>query len=381
MSLALANGPDDVAIRVGSTDFKGWQSVNVTCSCESIPNSFQLTASTEFLQDRAALENTRAGQACQIRIGSDLVITGCIDRRSIGIDARSHQVTLSGRGITRNLVDCSADLFNDPGVRGGITANSMLDLAQKLSKAYGITVISAVPDLGGPIPYVVVNLGETPWQVIESVAAYTGYLVYEDPFGRLVLDRVGSQRMASGFTLPGNIEAIGAERSADQRFSDYVVVWNSTNSLSEQNALSNQRWHETDPGVGQYRLKITVSQQNAPGNPNFGMTLARWQKARFIGRSQAAQITCDSWRDTSGRLWTPNWLATVEAPIADITGAVWVIGTVTYRKDMSGTHADLVLMPSEAFSPDPSPLNLWDAELLQKAPTSQNPAPPSTSRS
>ena len=39
MSLALADSPDDVEIRVGDTDFKGWQNVSVTCSCETIPNS------------------------------------------------------------------------------------------------------------------------------------------------------------------------------------------------------------------------------------------------------------------------------------------------------------------------------------------------------
>jgi hypothetical protein len=83
-----------------------------------MPNNWSLTASAEFLQG-AALAGTRPGQPCLITIGSDLVITGKIDRRSIPINARNHQVTFSGRGITRNLVDCSADLLNDPGNRGG----------------------------------------------------------------------------------------------------------------------------------------------------------------------------------------------------------------------------------------------------------------------
>ena len=40
------------------------------------------------------------------------MITGWIDRRSIPIDAHNHTVMLSGRGKTRNLVDCSADLVH-----------------------------------------------------------------------------------------------------------------------------------------------------------------------------------------------------------------------------------------------------------------------------
>ena len=118
MAASLGSGPDDVTIQVGSNRFVGWQNVTITRSCESMPNNWSLTASAEFLQG-AALAGTRPGQSCLIYIGSDLVITGKIDRRSIPIDARNHQVTLSGRGITRNLVDCSADLLNDPGIRGG----------------------------------------------------------------------------------------------------------------------------------------------------------------------------------------------------------------------------------------------------------------------
>ncbi len=114
----------------------------------------------------------------------------------------------------------------------------------------------------------------------------------------------------------------------------------------------------------------------AADNDAVAVQRANWECARRLGRSQAAAITGDSWRDSKGTLWTPNWLAPIEAPAADITGAQWVIGTVTYRKDMSGTHADLVLMPQDAFEPDPNPLNLFDNELMNSPRTSQAPAPP-----
>jgi prophage tail gpP-like protein len=378
VSVTLAADPDDVAIVVGSTQFKGWQTVSITRSVETMPNSFVLTASTEYMQDSAALAGTRPGQACQIKIGSDLVITGWIDRRSISADARSHQVALSGRGITRNLVDCSADLVFDPTLFGGsVTAASTLALAQRLSKAYGVTVRSAVADRGPDIPAFQIQLGETPYQIIESVAHYTGYLVYEDEYGALVLDRVGTQSMASGFTMPGNIEAISAERSVDGRFSDYVVVSTSVAQLSEI-GVSNIRAQVNDTTFHEHRVRIMVSNQITPAFDVAEM-MANWEFARRIGRCQAAQITCDTWRDEDGLLWTPNRFATIEAPLADITGANWIIGSVTLRKDTSGTHADLVLMPPEAFMPEPNPLNLFNAELVAKTTPKQDPAPPATS--
>ena len=387
MAVSLGSGPDDVTIQVGSNRFVGWQNVSISRSCESMPNNWSLTASAEFLQG-AALAGTRPGQSCLIYIGSDLVITGKIDRRSIPIDARNHQVTLSGRGITRNLVDCSADLLNDPGIRGGqINGANALDVAAKLCKAYGITARSAVSDLGIAIPSFQVPLGETPYQIIESVARYAGYLVYEDVFGRLVLDRIGTSQHASGFTLPGNVEAINGERSVDGRFSTYVVVYSGVDQTADLGGLANRRATILDDTLGEYRLRIIVSEQIAPtpagqqtiDNDAIAKQRANWEKARRIGRSQGASITCDSWRDSNGTLWTPNWLATIDAPAADISNATWIIGSLSFRKDMSGTHTDLILMPPDAFSPEPNPLNLFDAELTNAPQTSQAPAPPSTS--
>jgi prophage tail gpP-like protein len=311
-----SSGPDDVTIQVGSNRFVGWQNVTITRSCESMPNNWSLTASAEFLQG-AALAGTRPGQPCLIYIGSDLVITGKIDRRSIPIDARNHQVTLSGRGITRNLVDCSADLLNDPGVRGGqINGANALDVAAKLCKAYGITACSAVADLGIAIPSFQVPLGETPYQIIESVARYAGYLVYEDVSGRLVLDRIGAAQHASGFTLPGNIEAINAERSVDGRFSTYVVVYSGVDQTADLGGLANRRATILDDTLGEYRLRIIVSEQIAPtpagqqtiDNDAIAKQRANWEKARRIGRSQAASITCDSWRDTCVRRYDEGWI-------------------------------------------------------------------------
>jgi prophage tail gpP-like protein len=386
MTVSLGSGPDDVTIQVGSNRFVGWQTVSISRSCESMPNNWSLTASAEFLQG-AALAGTRPGQSCLIYIGSDLVITGWIDRRSIPIDAHNHQVTLSGRGITRNLVDCSADLLNDAGIRGGqINGANTLDVATKLCKAYGITARSAVADLGTAIPSFQVPLGETPYQIIESVARYAGYLVYEDELGRLVLDRIGTTTHASGFTLPGNVEAINSERSVDQRFSQYVVVYSGVDQTSDLAGLADQRANVLDPTLGEHRVRIIVSEQIAPApgaqqtidNDGIAKQRANWEMARRIGRSQAASITCDSWRDRKGMLWTPNWLATIDAPAADISKATWIIGSVSLRKDMTGTHADLILMPPEAFTPEPNPLNLFDAQLANSPQTSQAPAPPST---
>ncbi len=111
------------------------------------------------------------------------------------------------------------------------------------------------------------------------------------------------------------------------------------------------------------RLLIIQSEQIDPDS-DYGKARANWELARRIGRSQAINLTCDSWRDTAGALWQPNRLAPINAPALKITNAQWIIGTVTFRKDASGTHADLILMPPDAFTPEPTPLTLFNRQIM-----------------
>lgn len=386
---ALDEDSDEVSIQVKGTNLRGWESVSITRSCESIPNAFQVTASPEFL-DGPGRALTQPGQACNVLIGNDLVITGWIDRRTISAAGESHQITITGRGLTRNLVDCSADLNRTPGLtQGQIRAPNVLELARRLAstETWNIQVESPQADLGISIPSLQVSLGETPYQIIESVCRYAGFLCFEDERGRLILDRVGTETMASGFRMPGNIESINAERSVDGRFSHYIVVYNPVGKyLQEGGPKSNQRAEAVDAEMLklQYRPKIIVWPGATPLDvgPDENATarrMAEWEWMRRRGRSQTASITMDSWRAMSltpgqpGELWQPNRLATIHAPEADIDTALWIIGTVTYRKDLSGTHSDIVLMPPSAFAVNPNPLNLFDRQITSAANT-----PPST---
>ena len=90
---------------------------------------------------------------------------------------------------------------------------------------FGIAVKLAASDAGIPIPAFTIYLGETSYQILERVCRYAAYLLYEDETGALVLDRVGTNKMASGFTMPGNIEGASSTLSIQDRFSDYAVVF------------------------------------------------------------------------------------------------------------------------------------------------------------
>jgi len=386
MSGSAGSGVDEISILVGNTWIRGWEKISITRSLEHFPNSFVLTATDQYPYDadRATLFPGGPGQLCFVLIGNDVVITGYVDRYVTSISPNSHELSIVGRGTCSDLVDCSIDP-DAPGMTNmTIQAANTLDLAQKLAKPFGITARLAISALGPGLPALTFELGETPYEVLERVCRFTGFLAYEDENGFLVLDRVGTKKMASGFTMPGNIESASASLSFDQRYSKYTVVWSSVAQFSDVSPLANQRATVTDPTMpkSRFRPRIIVSEQTGPSpGPNgaedyWGKTRANWEMARRIGRSQAIELTCDSWRDAAGKLWQPNYLAPVHAAPMKIVNAEWVIGSVVFRKDQSGTHADLTLMPPDAFRPEPVPLTLWDLEIMRARQNSPNPAPP-----
>jgi hypothetical protein len=129
---------------------------------------------------------------------------------------------------------------------------------------------------------------------------------------------------------------------------DYLVVWLGVDQFANLGGLLNRCVSKQDTNLGEYRLKIIVSEQIAPStdptlqsvaNDLIAPQRANWEGARRFGHGHAAGITCDSWRGTAGVLWTPNRLTPIEAPVADVTGSQWITGTLKFRKNMSGTHA------------------------------------------
>ena len=132
----------------------------------------------------------------------------------------------------------------------------------------------------------------------------------------------------------------------------------------------------SDPGVPRYRPMLIPSEQGdatittdqgGDGQP-YPVTRQRvqWEINRRAGRSQVIELTCDSWRDTGGLLWAVNTLAPVSLPALKATPSEpWLIVEVVFRRDESGPHADIVLMPPGAFAPEPIVLNPIASSIAQ----------------
>ncbi|CAN5788541.1 contractile injection system protein, VgrG/Pvc8 family [soil metagenome] len=348
---------DDLTLIVGGRQIFGWTSIRITRGIERCPSDFELEM-TELYPDEASSFVIQPGDACQVKLGDDLVITGYVDRFTPSISGGGHSIRVSGRSKCADLVDCDAEW---PG--GQITGSSVPAIAQKLAEPYGkftdgstpnpIKVRTDVTDVGPVIPQFNLMLGEKAFEIIERLCRFAALLAYDEPDGNLFLTRVSTTEAASGFQQGVNVQNASLTYSIDQRYSEVLAFIQSVDTFLDLGDDGNLIATVGDAGVRRHRRKIVIAES---GDSDFNVAKRRadWEVVRRYGRSAQLTITTDGWRDKAGALYTPNTLVPVDFPALKLPSNKWLISEVSYKRDgQSGTTCDLVIMPPQAFSPQP----------------------------
>ncbi|WP_233869708.1 phage baseplate assembly protein [Paraburkholderia adhaesiva] len=335
---------DDVSLTVNGSTVAGWTTVRVTRGMERIPADFDIGMAERY--PGVADVTVSAGDPCTLAIGGDTVITGYVDRVIDQIDAHSHALSIAGRGKCEDLVDCAAQYDGFQFVNA-----TAADIAAALAKPFGIAVKALAPGL--VIPQYILNVGDTPYAVIDRVCKISQLLCYEDADGDLVIGPLSTDEAAGGFTLGVNCERAGYTRDLSQRFSEYRVYLVGTALLLDTGIQPLSEYTVTDPCVPRYRPRAFIAETNDAG-ATVSNQHAQWECNRRTGRGNVVTVTASSWRDAAGTLYTPNTLAALSMPqLKLIDGQKFTIGEVTCRRDSSGTACDLTLMPPQAFQPEP----------------------------
>jgi prophage tail gpP-like protein len=354
---------DDLTLEVGGAAISGWTDIEVTLGIERCPSDFRVQLTERFPGEAKTVE-VKPGDPCKVKLGNDLVITGYVDAYEPSIDSRHHQIEVSGRGKCQDLVDCSADW---PG--GQVINTTALDLATKLAGKYGVKVAADNSDIGGKIPQFNIMVGETPYEIIERIGAWRGFLAYELADGSLYLATAGAKKMASGFKLGGddaNVLAAKATYSIAQRYQSYRGFLQAIDTLEDLKKDPGKPDVNPviDKGVPRFRqLDLVVEAQDT-----LEMIATRrvtWEATRRAGRGMQLEITADSWRDKDGQLWLPNAIVPVDMPALKAPSLDWTISEVKFRRGENGTSAEVVVMPKDAFVPEPHLLNPINPDLVQ----------------
>jgi prophage tail gpP-like protein len=337
-------------------EISGWTQVRVSRGIERCPSDFEISFTEPYPGVSQVI--VQPGDLVQVLLGQDVVLTGFVDRYLPSYNAREHTIRITGRSKCQDLVDCSAKWT------GGQLLNLTVDqIAKRLCAVYGIDVnVAAGTVIGDPIPQLNIMIGEPIYGVLERICRYRALLLYDEPDGSLLLANggdgadgstgIGTRKAASGFKEGINVASAGAMYGMDGRFSDYEAVYQGLDTLQDIGEGGNLIAHVTDEGVPRLRYRAIVSENVAGGNV-VAKQRADWERAARLGRSMQVRLSTDSWRDSAGTLYEPNTLVDIDLPGLKLKPKTWLIADVTYLRNEQGTRADLVIMPPQAFYPEP----------------------------
>lgn len=344
---------DKIVLNIGSTNIEGWESISIRRSIEALCGGFEISLSYK----NSSIINSITPQAsCKILIVDDetgisnLQLTGYIDDRSREKSGESTTLTVKGRDITQDLVDCSAKISSNTR-----TQSTLAQIVTDICNPFNIAVVDELNNTE-KFKEFTLQSGEAAFSAIERVCRQRGAVPMTSPRGELVITNTGLHAEQSGVDLVmgRNIKSLSESWSVTERFSEYTVKGqgsSSGESWSSDSAPS-LKGVATDSQITRYRPLIIMAESKATARSV--KIRAAWEAQVRACRSKSHQVTVRGWRKNidSPDLWKINTLTNLIDTSWGIQEQLLITGTEFSLQD--GRETILTLKNPCIFAKDPT---------------------------
>jgi len=329
---------------------ESWTNLSVTRSLKDTAGTFNFQA-VEGEGGVTARSLLSIGQilppmACKILLGGVQVINGFIEDRDVSYDSSSRGVQLSGRSITADLVESSAD------IAGGEYKNADLaQIANAVAAPYGITV-KVVGDVGLPFANESVIPGESPFEFVERLARARGFALHDDAEGNWVLEQYQAATPVASLIEGQNILAASGKISAKNRFSETKVKGQSRSTDERNGSVAAETKAAVSDGfMSRHRPKIILAE--GPVDDDDARQRADWEVAQAGADSLSVSITVQGWFGPHG-LWEPGQLIYISSPSTPVARNMLCEKCVYTRDENGGTLTKMDFVLPETYTTKPA---------------------------
>ncbi|MNJ29679.1 phage late control protein GPD [compost metagenome] len=335
-----------VTLLVDGLEYSGWKEVQISAGLERQARDFNLGITWSWAGQEAP-QPIRQGAYCEVLIGNDLVLTGWVFATPISHDASQITLTVSGRSLTADLVDCAA--INQPGQWKNQDA---LSIVKALAAPYGLQVRSEIGATAKLSDHTI-EPGETAFESIDRLLTLFRVFSTDDAQGRVVLASVGSEgRAVDAIEVGKNVLTVSASLDFSGVFSEYQVLGqrSGTDDTFGAQAAEVSATVRDDRTA---RRRVHIIHQNGQMTDELAQSRANWERGNRMGKALQATYTVQGWRQSNGALWRHNSLVRVIDPLIGFDRDM-LIAEVTYSLSDKGTITTLVVGPPEGFEPEPA---------------------------
>ena len=341
---------EDIELVINGNSYKGWQDVAITIQIDALARSFRLQMGYE---ERGNFADIVPDAPCEIYINGFKRITGRIDDIDSQKTPTTHTRVISGRSITRNLIDSSIHIKTNH-----LNNVTLEDLCNRFcDERFGVSVINEAGDLP-KIPVVRWSDGARYGRVMQDEARKIGVTIRDDADGNIVLTRPRT-RPSRGAISEGsggkgladsNIESWRVVRSVQGRFSHYVVKGRAS---KEDGQSGNQKLGEfQDDGVQSFRPIIIKAEGDITNA--IAKQRAAFEAQRRLGLSYQVGVSVSGWRhQTDGEPWRIDEIVPVSIPTENINNDL-LTRRIVHKKSRGGSTTDIDFVDPSTMTPQPS---------------------------
>jgi prophage tail gpP-like protein len=322
-----------VRLRINGTDYGGWTSVEIAAGIERVARDFRLNVTDRWPGAGDLVQRIKPFDRCEVWIGHDKVLTGSVDAIPVSYDDQQVSVSISGRSITADLVDCAA--INEPGQWRGLRLEA---IARALAGEYGIKIVNEA-NTGAVIAEHQIQQGETAFESLDRLLKLRQVLATDDAEGRLVLTVPSQTRAADALQLGENILKAEAGFRFQGRFQPVPRERPARRDRRGLRRHLQRGADEMDANIPRRRVMV-VRQQGQSDGGNCGRR-ATYERARRMTKALEATITVQGWRQSNGELWLPNRIVRLRDGLLRLDRDM-LIAEVTYRSMTPGRPARCV---------------------------------------
>lgn len=321
-----------ITLQTDQGDFTGWEGISIKRSLTQMANTFNLSVTDAGIQ-ALSQHPLHLDAACRVLIDGFPVINGFVGDIAPSIGDSDHALSVSGRDVTGDLVDCSAIVPNQE--MHNVTLKEAADI---LCADYGIRVECPAP--GEPFEKWAINDGETVFSNIESHSRQREQLLHTRGDAVLYIGKIEPVPINARIEEGVNLKQGSANHTNKDRFHKII-----TKSQQSGKPAESSEWIDED--VRSPRVRIVRAEK--PVTSTVCKNRAHWESQLRKAKGTKASITVQGWYYAPGKLWDIRQTLPVISQRLMLNDTM-MIESVNYEAGESGTLTKLELVPPEVYS-------------------------------
>lgn len=347
-------------IEVGGVQYEGFVAASVISRLDALSNTFSFQATSEEARPLPFL----GGEACNVLVDGESVLTGSIELVNVDGDRESHKIDIQGRDKTGDLLDSSlGNVENGPlsDIKPPISLKRAIELVVSHLGTDLLVVDEARPalfnaaeDLVAPEP------GQNAFEFIELLARKRQVLLTSNGDGDIVIASTPGAEVEAFLQHrirddANNVLSYSVSYDTTGRFNAYrsvsqlnVTPLNLTGSVETSAIVDQTSKVVRDRRIREGRQHVLVAESMYSSAE--GERRALWERNIRRARGRVYSAAVDGYRNQTGNLWAINELVPVVDEYAGIE-AIMLVNTVTFSKDEEGGSGTVLsLVERDAYS-------------------------------